>query len=152
MALLVAGALLFTLVTTVNTVILEAIYTPLAKNHGIYLPLWVWILGPSLAVVGLYPLLGVPIVSERYDDPFYRWAIVLQVVYGPFVLLGPALVIEVVIVHLAQLLVLGVVRPSWVHVAFLFYAIPTAFVGVWGGLVFYWLWNRVRPESQQTTG
>lgn len=149
--LLVSGTLLFTLVTLVSTASLQAVYTPLAENHEIYLSLWVWILGPSLTIVGLYPVLGVPIVSVRYDDPLSRWAVVLQAVCGPFVLLGAALVIEVVIVHLWQLLVLGVIRPSWAHVFFLFYAFPAAFVGVWGSLVCYWLWNAVRSD-RRTTG
>ncbi len=141
--LLVSGALLFTLVTLVSTASLQAVYTPLAENHGIYLPNWLWILGPSLTIAGLYPVLGVPIVSVRYDEPLSRWAVALQAVCGPYVLLGTALVIEVVIVHLWQLLILGVTRPSWAHVIFLFYAFPAAFVGVWGGLVCYWLWGRV---------
>lgn len=148
--LLVSGALLFTLVTLLSTALLDAIYTPLAKHHGIHLPLWVWILGPSLTIAGLYPLLGVPIMKVRYDDPLYRWAVVFQAVCGPYVLLGTALVIEVVIVHLWQLLVLGVIRPSWAHVFFLLYAFPAAFVGVWGGLVGYWLWNTVRSDDRNT--
>lgn len=149
--LLVSGALLFTLVTLISTASLQAVYTPLAENHGIYLPLWVWILGPSLTIAGLYPLLGVSIVSVRYDEPLSRWAVVFQTVCGPFVLLGAALVIEIVMVHLWQLLVLGVTRPSWAHVLFLFYASPAAFVGVWGGLVCYWLWNTVRSEDRKST-
>lgn len=149
--LLGAGGLLFTLVIFLSTASLQRIYTPLAMNHEIYLPFWLWILGPSLTIAGLYPALGVPIVSIRYDDPLYRWAVVLQVVYGPFVLLAAAFITEIFIVHLAQLLVLGEVRPSWAHVGFLFYAIPAAFVGVWGGLVCYWLWNTVRSDRKTST-
>ncbi len=149
--LLVVGALLFTLVTPLSIVSLQRIHTPLAQNHGIYVPRWLWILGPSLTIAGLYPILGVPIVNRRYDDPLYRWAVVLQAVYGPFVLLSGAFIIEIFTVHLAQLLILGEFRPSWAHVIFLFYAIPAAFVGVWSGLVCYWFCNTVRSDRQRMT-
>ncbi|RRJ32967.1 hypothetical protein [Halocatena pleomorpha] len=138
--LLVAGALLFTLSTVLTVAFLEWISTPLA-NSGVNLPFWLAILGPSLTTAGLYPTLGVPIVSRRYDDPLYRWVVVLQAVYGPFVLLTVAFITEVFIVHLWQLFVFGEVKPSWAHVVFLFCAIPAAFVGIWGGLVCYWLWT-----------
>lgn len=150
--LLIAGSLLFTLATFLSIASLQWIYTPLAKNHGIYLPFWLWILSPSLTIAGLYPVLGVPIVRMRYDDPLYRWAVAVQAVYGPFILLTVAFITEIFIVHLWQLLGFGVVRPSWAHVIFLLYASPAAFVGVWGGLVCYWLWNTVRSDRQQTAG
>lgn len=146
------GALLFALVNISITYFLIVAFVPFIENYGMSLQYWMLIIGPSLTITGMYPTIGASIVRSGYDQLFSRWGILLQAAVGPFLTIILWILSHSLISYMYQLLFVGKIRQSYAHVIFMFTAYPATFVGVWSGLVFYWLWNRVRPEYQQTTG
>lgn len=148
LVLLGGGTVLVAFVNVLNAYAFVTLRSPLAENYGIQLPFWVWFTGPALAVAGMYATVGASIVRAGYDNVFSRVGMFLQTIIGPFIVFAVWALAHSCITYTYQMLVIGEMQPSYGQVLFLFPMYPASFVGVWGGLVCYWLWNTVRSDRR----
>ncbi len=136
------GIFIIALVNIVSNIAMSAIYTPLAKNHGIYLSFWIRVIVSALVIAGMYSAVGVSLVRSWFGEPFSRSVIIPQMLLGPPILAYLVLLVAVGIGSLTQLVVIGEIRLSYGYLILIWSLIPAAFVGIWGGLILSWLLRR----------
>lgn len=155
--------LLFALVNLAVAIILGIIYTPLAKQYGIYLSLWWDVIIPAIAIVVMYLRFGVPLVRSQFRQPLSRRAIILQALGGLFVLPPLAILAEIGIIFLAKLAsplsaipIIGVVTglgsliPSYRFGIIMMTTAIAAILGVWCSLTLYWFVQKIRSLDRST--
>lgn len=132
------------------------LYTPLAKNYGIFLPLWLDIILPMSFVVAMYPIFGLPIARAKFRNPMSLGAIIVQGLVGSLVFPILAILSVIVIIHLAKLASplsgtpiiglfiasVGSLIPSYRFISVLITTALSAVLGVWCSLGVYWALDR----------
>lgn len=162
--LLIIGLVLFALANFATAVLLGVIYTPLAKSHGIYLPLYIQVFIPASIIIVMYPVVGVPIVKSRFRQPLSRRAIILQAVSGLFILPPLSVLTEIGIIFLAKLasplsavpiigevVKLGTLIPSILFGIIMVTTSLAMVLGIWSSLFLYWCVQKIRSQHAGTT-
>lgn len=152
------SVLLFALINLAVAIVMGVIYTPLAKQYGIYLSAWWRVIVPVIAIVVMYPKFGVPLVRTKSCQPLSRQAIKRQAFEGLVFLPPLAVFAEIGIILLAKLasplsavpiigdisIILGSLIPSYIIAIIIFTTYIAAVLGVWCSLAFYWLVQKFR--------
>jgi hypothetical protein len=169
--LFVLAVVIFAVVNFSTNMIMTIIYTPLAKNYGVYLPAGLGVVVPAAVIVVMYPRLIMPIVSTKFQQPFSAGAIISQAVGGVFLLPPLALLIEIALIFLLKLLAvvlifllkllavvpiirvnigLGTLLPSYGILIIMVITTLAAVLGVWCSVVLYWLRQMYRSWDRGT--
>jgi hypothetical protein len=154
------AVVIFAVVNLSTNMIMTIIYTPLAKNYGVYLPAGLRVVVPAAVIVVVYPRLVMPIVSTKFQQPFSAGAIISQAVGGVFLLPPLALLTEIALIFLLQLLAVGLILGGLVEwgtqissYGILLIMVTTtlaAVLGVWCSVVLYWLRQTYRSWGRGT--
>lgn len=158
--LFVLAVVIFVVVNFAAYAILDIIYTPLAKNYGVYLPAGLIVVVPAAVIVVVYPRLIMPIVSAKFQQPFSAGAIISQAVGGVFLLPLLAILTEIAFIFLLQILAvvlilggiveLGTRLPSYGILLMMMTTTLAAVLGVWCSVVLYWLRQTYRSWDRGT--
>lgn len=158
--LFVLAVVIFVVANFSTNMIMTIIYTPLAKNYGVYLPAGLRVVVPAAVIVVVYPRLIMPIVSTKFQQPFSAGAIILQALGGMFLLPPLAILTEIALIFLLQLLAVvliigGIVEwgtriSSYGILIIMVTTTLAAVLGVWCSVVLYWLRQTYRSWGRGT--
>jgi hypothetical protein len=154
------AVVLFVVANFAAYVIMTIIYAPLAKSYGVYLPAGLIVAVPAATIVVVYPRLIMPIVSTKFQQPFSTGAIISQAVGGVFLLPLLAILTEIALIILLQLLAVvlivgglvewGTRLPIYGILLMMVTTTLAAVLGVWCSVVLYWLRQTYRSWARGT--
>lgn len=157
-ALGILGLVVSALVNLVVPIIIGMMSTSFEKQYGRELPLWLFIVCLTIAIIIIYRLLGMPVAKAVFRHPLSRRAIILQAVVGALILPLLTLYAEVGVIYLAQFVTVLTAVPivgqivatvialpqSWAMVIIVYTTCLTTGLGVWCSLALSWVEQKIR--------